>query len=85
MTGNLCSDHGDYITIPDGGSTAGSNTNFARFCGGLLGNTAGDTSASTVITRLLPFSLGVNFDGTETDSPTELSKGFYIYYSQTPC
>lgn len=31
QTGNLCSEDGDYITIPDGGATAGSNTNFARW------------------------------------------------------
>ena len=46
---------------------------------------AGDTTASTVSTRLLPFTLGVNFDGTETDDPAEYSKGFYIHFSQTPC
>ena len=78
----------DYITIPEGGPTAGATTNMDRFCGSLLLYSAG-TTAQTVKSNKHPFQVGVNFDGTELDedSPagTEWSKGFYLYYSQTAC
>lgn len=86
--GESCSD--DFIILAGGGASAGANTKYDRFCGGLLVNTAG-TTAGTVYTNKFPFQVGVNTDGTELDTTAppaigyERSGGFTIYYSQVDC
>ena len=79
----------DYILIPAGGSTAGSTTNFDRFCGTLMSVTNAGTSAITIYTNRMPFQVGVITDGSELNDPapgtSESTKGFNLYYSQTAC
>ena len=79
----------DYIEIVGGGPTVGDVDNFDRFCGNVLNFDATSATLVTVFTSLMPYRVGVVFDGTELDDPTtpsvEYSKGFNIYYSQTAC
>ena len=56
----------DYIIIMQGGSCpAPDTTTNDRFCGNLLAESTGATSATSVCTQKLPFMIGVKTDGTE--------------------
>jgi len=74
----------DYVFIPRAGpTTAPGSNNYDRFCGGVL--TSNSPTTNTILTRRLPFQIGVYFDSGEK-SPTsgvENSLGFSIYYSQS--
>ena len=88
--GELCSL--DYIIIPEGfESTTNFIPNYNRFCGVVLGFDTSSATAATVLSRMIPFQLGVHTDGTELDTATAPasydleSKGFAITYTQTSC
>ena len=91
--GSSCTE--DYIVIAEAGATANTNANFHRFCGEILGIGAAGAfpnAASTIITRMIPYQVGVYTDGFEQEKEdgantfiAEPSKGFNLYYSQTAC
>ena len=64
VVGSSCTE--DYLLIMQGGSCPApdSSTN-DRFCGSLLAESTGATSATSVCTQKLPFMIGVKTDGTE--------------------
>jgi len=81
MKGDECTT--DYVFIPRAGpTTAPGSNNYDRFCGGLLSSA---TAANTLLTRRLPFQIGVYFDSTEKSPSTavENSLGFSIDYTQS--
>ena len=87
LQGDSCTT--DYIEITGGGDSVGANTNYDRFCGNVLNLDPTSSAIVTIFTSLMPYRVGVVFDGTEVDtrpgSSTEYSKGFSLYYSQTAC
>lgn len=74
----------DFVVIPYGAPTLGSNTNTDRFCGGNIGyaTSPGTTTGNTIYVRRYPFQIGVAFNNDEASTPAELSKGFAIDYQQ---
>ena len=79
----------DYIEIVGGGDSVGANTNYDRFCGNFLNLDPASSAIVTIYTNLVPYKVGVVFDGSEVDTrpgtSSEYSKGFSIYYAQTAC
>lgn len=91
-SGNACTL--DYIIIPEGfGDTSNFLTpnNYNRFCGVVFGFDPATATAATVLSRMIPFQLGVHTDGGELDTATAPasydleSKGFAITYTQVTC
>lgn len=75
----------DFITIPDGsldGSSSGV-ASFDRYCGVFLGWTDDAATNQPIISKTLPFTVGVNFDSTEGASSTPF--GASLKYQQLPC
>ena len=87
LQGDSCT--ADYIEIVGGGDSVGANTNYDRFCGNFLNLDPTSTASATIFTSLMPYRVGVVFDGTELDDRpgtfSEYSKGFSLYFSQTAC
>merc|ERR1719481_969268 len=91
--GNSCSN--DYIIIQEGvdDATTSWNPSRTRFCGVALNLAPGaeNANAEPIISRFVPFQLGVYFDANEQDSRTGTndydlaSNGFDISFTQLVC
>ena len=79
----------DYVLIDSGGTDANPDNIVAdRYCGGLLGTTAGNNPAP-VFTAVQPFLVTVVTDAQEEDTSggaaVEKSAGFNLAYKQSTC
>merc|ERR1712212_318874 len=71
----------DFITIPSG-SLDGSQPAFDRFCGAKLGWTPAAATNQPIISKVVPFTVGVRFDN---DDGQDTPYGVALSYQQLPC